>query len=241
VTGQDELRSLNVGQLVERFAALAIEYGEAETIPETDRIYWLRDGVERELKSRDGQTWRALLPLYLHSDISVRHQAAEATRDEIPELARDRMLAIDDEEWAPPAEYESLFEPALIAGRTRKPSKLKAMSVDQLVERFTILSLGQDDALLMDELARFSVLYDQREAVEQALKAREGDQRTALLSLYGHQSMQVRLNAAKSTLAVAPEAARRELRAIAASREYPQAADAGMCLRNLDEGIFKPT
>ena len=52
--------------------------------------------------------------------------------------------------------------------------------------------------------------------------------------------MQVRLNAAKSTLAVAPEAARQELRAIADSREYPQ-ADAGMCLGNLDEGIFKPT
>jgi hypothetical protein len=62
----------------------------------------------------------------------------------------------------------------------------------------------------------------------------------ALLALYGHQSMQVRLNAAKSTLAVAPEAARQELRAIADSREYPQAGDAGMCLRNLDEGIFKP-
>ena len=190
---------------------------------------------------RDGQTWRALLPLYLHADIRVRHQAADATRDEILELARDRMLAIDDEDWNPPPEYESLFEPALIAGRTRKPNKLKAMSVEQLVERFTVLSLGQDEALLKDEIVKFNVLYDQREAVEQELKAREGDQRKALLSLYGHQSMQVRLNAAKSTLAVAPEAARCELRAIAASREYPQAADAGMCLRNLDEGIFKPT
>jgi Domain of unknown function (DUF2019) len=142
MTGQHELWNLTVGQLVERFAALALEYGEAETIPETDRIYWLRDGVERELKSRAAEG-RSLLPL--HPDIRIRHQAAEATRDEIPELARDRMLAIDDEDWAPPAEYASLLEPALIAGRTRKPSKLKAMSVDQLVERFKILSLGQDE------------------------------------------------------------------------------------------------
>jgi hypothetical protein len=241
MTGHVELRALSVAQLVERFVALAIEYDEAETIPETDRIYWLRDAVERELKARAGEAWRALLPIYLHPDIRIRHQAAEATWDQVPELARDRMLTIDDEDWAPPDEYVIMFEPALLAGRARKPSKLKAMSVDHLVERFTELSLGQDEALLMDEIAKFNRLYGLREAVEQELKAREGDQRKALLALYGHRSMQVRLNAAKSTLAVAPEAARRELRAIADTREYPQAADAGMCLRNLDEGIFKPT
>ncbi|HKB00545.1 MAG TPA: DUF2019 domain-containing protein [Methyloceanibacter sp.] len=42
-------------------------------------------------------------------------------------------------------------------------------------------------------------------------------------------------------MAVAPEAARQELRAIANSREYPQAGNASMGLRNLDEGMFKPT
>jgi hypothetical protein len=241
MTGQEDLRSLSVAQLVERFTALAIEYDAAESIPETDRVYWLRDAIERELKSRDGEAWRALLPLYFHADIVIRHQAAEATRDQVPELARDRMLAIDDEEWVPLSEYASLFEPRLLAGRMRKPSKLKSMSVDQLVERFTMLSLAQDQALLMDELAKFSRLFDQIEAVADELKSRKGDQRRALLSLYRHPNIQVRLKAAKTTLAVAPEAARQELRAIANSREYPQAGDAGMCLRNLDEGIFKPT
>jgi hypothetical protein len=177
-----ELRDLSVAQLVERFVALAIEFDEAETIPETDRIYWLRDGIERELKARVGEAWRALLPIYLHPDICIRHQAAEATRDQVLELARDRMLAIDDEDWAPPDEYVSMFEPALLAGRSRKPSKLNAMSVEQLVERFTVLSLEQDEALLMDEIAKFNRLYDQREAVELELKAREGDQWKALLA-----------------------------------------------------------
>jgi len=49
------------------------------------------------------------------------------------------------------------------------------------------------------------------------------------------------LKAVKATLAVAPEAARQELQAIADSREYPQAGEAGMSLWNLDRGIFKPT
>jgi len=50
-----------------------------------------------------------------------------------------------------------------------------------------------------------------------------------------------RLNSMKATLALAPDAARRALEALAASREFPQAGDAGMSLINLDRGIFKPT
>ena len=52
--------------------------------------------------------------------------------------------------------------------------------------------------------------------------------------------MQVRLNAAKLTLAVAPKAAREALEAIASSHHYPQAGDAGMTLFALDDGIFEP-
>ncbi len=61
-----------------------VEFDEAETIPETDRIYWLRDGVELELKARAGEAWRALLPIYLHPDICIRHQAAEARGTKSP-------------------------------------------------------------------------------------------------------------------------------------------------------------
>lgn len=53
--------------------------------------------------------------------------------------------------------------------------------------------------------------------------------------------MQVRLKAAKNTLAVAPQAARETLEAIANSHEFPQAGEAGMSLWNLDQGVFKPT
>jgi hypothetical protein len=78
-------------------------------------------------------------------------------------------------------------------------------------------------------------------AIKDELKMRHGDQRRELLSLYDHPNVQVRLNAAKVTLAVAPEPAREVLQAISDSLEYPQAGDAGMSLWNLEQGIFKPT
>jgi hypothetical protein len=122
----------------------------------------------------------------------------------------------------------------------KKPD-LHDMSVDQLVERFTAITLDQDKALLRNEIARFNRLFDQMEAVKQELKGPAGDQRRALLPLYDHPNAQVRLKAVKASLAVAPEAALRMLKAIAESREYPQAGEAGMSLYNLERGIFKPT
>jgi hypothetical protein len=53
--------------------------------------------------------------------------------------------------------------------------------------------------------------------------------------------MQVRLKAAIHTLAVAPVEARQQLEAIATSNWYPQAGDAGMTIRGLDDGTFRPT
>jgi Domain of unknown function (DUF2019) len=118
---------------------------------------------------------------------------------------------------------------------------LGQMTVEQLAEHFTALALDQDEATLDNDNAKFSRLFRQMENIERELKARSGDQRRALLSLYTHQNAQVRLMAAKATLAVTPEVARKKLEDIAKSHEFPQAGDAGMCLWALDEGIFKPT
>jgi Domain of unknown function (DUF2019) len=115
------------------------------------------------------------------------------------------------------------------------------MTVEQLVERFTAITLDQDQALLTHQYAKFNRLFDEMRAVANELKARQGDQRRALLPLYDHPNAQVRLKAVKATLAVAPEAARRMLSVIAESREYPQAGEAGMSLDNLERGIFKPS
>ena len=122
-----------------------------------------------------------------------------------------------------------------------RPAKLHAMSIAELVTRFEDIALEQDRALLMDEIAEFNRLYGQMDAVKKELKSRPGDQRRALLTLYDHPNIQVRLKAAEGTLAVAPEPARGLLQSIKDLREYPQAADAGMTLWDLDRGIFKPT
>lgn len=122
-----------------------------------------------------------------------------------------------------------------------KQTGLERMSVDQLVARFVDIALAQDQALLMDEYAKFNRLYGEMEAIEHQLRARDGDQRRTLVRLYEHPNAQVRLKAATATLAVVPQAARQKLQAIADSREYPQAGDAGMTILGLDDGTFRPT
>lgn len=118
---------------------------------------------------------------------------------------------------------------------------LQELGVEELVNRFIEIGLAQERALLYDELAKFSRLFEQMQEVVRELKRRPGDQRQALLGLYNHPNLQVRLKAVKNSLALAPEEGRRVLQAIADSREYPQAGEAGMSLDNLDLGIFKPT
>lgn len=117
-----------------------------------------------------------------------------------------------------------------------KQLKLENSTVEQLVGRFAAICLDQDQALLYSEIAKFNQLYGQMVAVREELKRRPGDQRRALLALYDHENAQVRLQAARASLAVAPDAARKLIETIAKSRTRPQAGDAGMTISNLDRG-----
>jgi hypothetical protein len=119
--------------------------------------------------------------------------------------------------------------------------KLSERTSEQLLERFAAIGLQQDEALLWGKIGNFNALFRELVAIEDELKSRPGDQRRMLTALYRHDNAQVRLNAAKATLAVSPDAARLQLETIANSRRYPQAGDAGMSLDALDRGIFKPT
>jgi hypothetical protein len=122
-------------------------------------------------------------------------------------------------------------------------ANLQAMSIDELVERFAAIGVAQDSAMMEGAYgnnAKYTRLFRQMRAVEQELKNRLGDQRRALVSLYDHPKMQVRLMAAKLTLAVAPQAARQMLQRIQKWGRQPQAGDAGMSLWNLERGVFVP-
>jgi cytochrome c oxidase assembly protein Cox11 len=122
-----------------------------------------------------------------------------------------------------------------------KRTKLSNLSVEQLVQLFADLSVQQDMAMMAMLQGDTNKLYWKIKAVGDELKARPGDQRSALLPLYIHKNMQVRLKAALATLAIAPKEARAQLEAIRKSGWQPQALDAGMSIRSLDRGIYKPT
>jgi hypothetical protein len=118
---------------------------------------------------------------------------------------------------------------------------LTEMSTADLVKSFADIAVAQDEASLGGQIAKFNRLFDKMMDVSNELKRREGDQRILLLELFKHPNVQVRLQAAKLTLAVAPVEARVQLKAIAELQWFPQSGDAGMSLWNLDRGVFKPT
>jgi uncharacterized protein DUF2019 len=122
-------------------------------------------------------------------------------------------------------------------------ANLQDMSASELIDSFAALAVEQDNAERQGkhgDIASITRLFWQMDALKNELKNRDGDQRRELLVLFDHPNMHVRLKAAKASLAVAPEAARRMLESIASSRRQPQAGDAGMCLWNLDRGVFVP-
>ncbi|MFG1425048.1 DUF2019 domain-containing protein [Roseixanthobacter glucoisosaccharinicivorans] len=121
-----------------------------------------------------------------------------------------------------------------------KKAKLSEMSTDKLVKDYVQIGILQYN-LDYDEIRKYNRSFLEKRAIEAELKTRPGDQRRALMALYDYPNMQVRLNAATATLAVAPKAARRLLEDIRASFWVPQCYEAGSRLRNLDDGTFKPT
>jgi hypothetical protein len=91
-----------------------------------------------------------------------------------------------------------------------------------------------------DEIAKASKLYWKIDAILKVLKSRPGDDRRLLIQLHQHPDPSVRLESATATLAIDPAASRQVLQEICNRREFPFAGYAGMRLRNLDTGVFKP-
>lgn len=122
-----------------------------------------------------------------------------------------------------------------------KQARLENMTIQELVDSFAKIGLAQDQALMSGEIAKFNRLFGKMSDVSNELKRREGDQRRALTVLYDYPNMQVRLKAAKHTLAIFPVEARRQIQIIADAKWFPQSGDAGMSLALLDDGTYKPT
>lgn len=91
------LQEMSVEQLVERFSALALEQDRAlleENIKRVNQLYDALKDVEAELKQRNGDQRRALLPLYKHKNPQVRLKAVKATLAVAPEAAHPMLQAI---------------------------------------------------------------------------------------------------------------------------------------------------
>jgi predicted GNAT superfamily acetyltransferase len=115
---------------------------------------------------------------------------------------------------------------------------LTKMPTADLVREFTELSIHEHNAVLWFDTKRYNKLFAFQRQVVAELKRR--GERDRLIPLYDHPNVWVRVMAAKSTLAVAPEKARKLLEDIHATKHVPEAPEAGMCLFALDKGIFVP-
>jgi cytochrome c oxidase assembly protein Cox11 len=118
---------------------------------------------------------------------------------------------------------------------------LKKLSTTELAQVFAGFAIQQYDHMLVCEVKQVNRLYHKMKAVEMELKSRPGDQRSVLMALYDHSNPNVRVKAAKATLAIAPTAARQVLETVCATCYGPEILEAGMSLTNLDRGIYKPT
>lgn len=121
-----------------------------------------------------------------------------------------------------------------------KQTQLGKLSNQELLQRFVRIAIAQDEALLDDAYGRYNRLYQQMSLIDRELRARGRQERLSLVALFDHPNVQVRLKAATKLLGVVPEQARKVLERIIASREFPQAGDAGMLIRGLDDGSFVP-
>jgi hypothetical protein len=81
-----------------------------------------------------------------------------------------------------------------------RQADLKLMTLDQLIDRFAEIGIAQDHALLYDEYKEFRRLFSQINDVDSELRRRGLSASLALLRLFDHSNMQVRLKAAKRSL-----------------------------------------
>lgn len=121
-----------------------------------------------------------------------------------------------------------------------KRGRLETITIGQLVEQYAATGIQEDKAEFEGDTVNRNRLRRQMFAIAKELKRRPGDQRRALLALHDHPNIEVRLMAARATLAIAPIEARKVIESIAASNRFPYAGDAGMCIEMLDKGVFVP-
>lgn len=114
------LASLSPDQLVREFVRVSLDQYEAHRyrrVATYNRLYWLTEAIEKELKARTGDQRRLLVPLYVHQNVQVRLKSAMATLALNTEGARQVLQAIKDEQRFPFAADAAGMLSALDNGR----------------------------------------------------------------------------------------------------------------------------
>ena len=117
---------------------------------------------------------------------------------------------------------------------------LKSCTIDELIAQFVEHAVEQNATVDYLDHDRYEALDKLIAAISQELSRRGLKARQQLLPLYQHREAQVRLQAARFTYGVTPEAARKCIQAIADSHIRPQNFEARMLLTSIDTGIEKP-
>ncbi|MEW6256679.1 MAG: DUF2019 domain-containing protein [Pseudomonadota bacterium] len=110
----------------------------------------------------------------------------------------------------------------------------------ELRDEFIKICLEQENTDYDFEIEKNNQLYQKMAAVVDELKRRPGDGRHLLLPLFEHESLQVRLRAAKNAFALDPVGARRVLQWLRETRPDHYGMDAGTMLALIDAGYFTP-
>lgn len=117
---RNRFAEMSNGELVERFTTMALEQDEAllmDEIGKYNKIYDQMEAVKQELKVREGDKRRVLLPLLDHRNAQVRLKAAIATLAIEPEAARQALQKIVDQKEFPQAGSAGSMLDALDEGR----------------------------------------------------------------------------------------------------------------------------
>ena len=119
MTGRTWNRHSSIAELVERFNAIALSQHEALWKYQTARYNRLFDQmleIENELRSREGDQRRALLPLLDSRDVHVRLKAGIALLAVAPNPARKALASVRDYGLLPQAADASSMLRALEEG-----------------------------------------------------------------------------------------------------------------------------
>ena len=120
MNGEMKLDTASVESLVTLFETSAVQQNAAlenSRSAEYNRLYELMEEVQAQLKLRDGDQRRALLPLYHHTNPTVRLKAAMATFALVPRDARNALQTIKDRKEFPIAMNASQMLSAIDEGR----------------------------------------------------------------------------------------------------------------------------